>query len=64
MPVIPAFKRLNQEDREFRVHLGYLTRLCIGKDNKREGAKRGGRKQNAYFNDLFLLFMCVCVHSK
>jgi hypothetical protein len=29
MPVIPALRRLRQEDLEFKAMLGYVLRLCL-----------------------------------
>jgi hypothetical protein len=34
MPIIPAFRKLRQGDREFEDSLGYTARLCLqGKKN-------------------------------
>jgi hypothetical protein len=33
MPVIPALRRLGQEDWEFEVSLGYIARLSNNKKN-------------------------------
>jgi hypothetical protein len=29
MPIIPALRKLMQEDREFEASLGYMKRLCV-----------------------------------
>jgi hypothetical protein len=29
MPVIPALRRLRQEDLEFKVSLSYIVRICL-----------------------------------
>jgi hypothetical protein len=31
MPVIPALRRLKQEDCEFKASLSYIVRLCLKK---------------------------------
>jgi hypothetical protein len=31
MPIIPAFRRLRQEDREFETSLDYIVRSCLKK---------------------------------
>jgi hypothetical protein len=31
MPLIPALRRLRQEDREFPVNLGYIVETCLKK---------------------------------
>jgi hypothetical protein len=39
MPVIPAFKRLRQEDHEFKGILGYIVRSCVQKKTKQKEKK-------------------------
>jgi hypothetical protein len=34
MPVIPALRRLRQEDHKTEVSLGYIVRLCLKKQSK------------------------------
>jgi hypothetical protein len=43
-PVIPAIRKLSQEDCEFKASFGYIIRLCQGgeKEGWREGER--GRK--------------------
>jgi hypothetical protein len=36
MPEIPAFRRLRQEDEEFKTSLGYITRPCLKSQNKQK----------------------------
>jgi hypothetical protein len=35
MPVIPAFRRLRQEDHKFKVSLSYITRHCLTKKKRK-----------------------------
>jgi hypothetical protein len=31
MPIIPAFRRLREEDHKFKANLGYIVRFCFKK---------------------------------
>jgi hypothetical protein len=42
-PVIPAFRRLRQEDREFEASLGYITASKKNKNKKRQ--RHGGQER-------------------
>jgi hypothetical protein len=46
--VIPALRRLRQEDHELQKSLGYITRPCLEKANKQK-----------YCTDLYLPFFIV-----
>jgi hypothetical protein len=35
-PVIPALRRLRQDNHEFKVILGYVTRSCLKKEEEEE----------------------------
>jgi hypothetical protein len=37
MPVIPALRRLRQEDHKTEVSLGYIVRLCLKKQSNQKG---------------------------
>jgi hypothetical protein len=48
MPVIPALRRLRQEDLKFEAGVGYTARPCHKKEEKRGGEGRegeGGRER-------------------
>jgi hypothetical protein len=34
IPIIPALRRLMQEDSKFKANLGYIVRSCLKKKNK------------------------------
>jgi hypothetical protein len=44
MPVIPALRRLRQEDHESKHRLGQLARSCLRKE-RRGGKGRGGEER-------------------
>jgi hypothetical protein len=39
MPIIPAFKRLKQEDGEFQSNLDYIMRPCLKKKKQKKFCK-------------------------
>jgi hypothetical protein len=39
MPVIPALRRLRQEDNKFKVSLGYIVRPCEKEKERKKGKK-------------------------
>jgi hypothetical protein len=40
LPVIPALRRLRQEDHEFLASLGYIARLCLKNKNKKKKERK------------------------
>jgi hypothetical protein len=47
-PIIPALKRLRQQDCGFQVSLGYIVRPCLKKERKKERKKKGRGRLKEY----------------
>jgi hypothetical protein len=46
MPIIPAFKTLEQEDSEFEASLGYVSGILSKKKKRGRERKREGRRDD------------------
>jgi hypothetical protein len=46
-PVIPALRRLKQEDVEFEARLGYMVRCCL--------KRKGREKKRSRFGPMFII---------
>jgi hypothetical protein len=54
MPVIPALRRLRQEDLESEASLGSIVRPCVKKQNKTKDSVRQGSLLDANSGVIFL----------
>jgi hypothetical protein len=44
MPIIPDFRRLGQENLEFKASLGYIVRPCLKRKQRKKKRPRGAEE--------------------